>query len=167
MSTSPEDIDALFDLPAPAAPVKPASALPDLPTPATDARKEHRVKVSWPARVQLPNGRVIEVRVRDLSDSGVGLLTEHHIPSATVLNFAIGVPGLEDGSKITPVSGTLRTSYVVIKGVDLVCGGTWVSLPQDGRDLLDWARMLAHVRPRPGEEGRTRAVLRERAQTLS
>lgn len=142
MSTPPEDIDALFDNPAPPAPVLPASPLPGIPS-AAESRKEHRVKVSWPARVQLPNGRVIELRVRDLSESGVGLLVTSHIPAATVLNFAMGVPGLEDASKITPVSGTIKTTYVVVKGVDLFCGGMWVSLPQGGRDLLDkWIRKL-------------------------
>ena len=142
MSTPPEDIDALFDTPAPPAPVLPASPLPGIPA-AAESRKEHRVKVSWPARVQLPNGRVMELRVRDLSESGVGLLVTSHIPPATVLNFAMGVPGLEDGSKITPVSGTIKTTYVVVKGVDLFCGGMWVSLPQNGRDLVDkWIRKL-------------------------
>ena len=143
MSTSPEDIDALFDLPPPATPVKPASPLPGVASAPVDSRKEHRVKVSWPGRVQLPNGRVIELRVRDLSDSGVGLLTEHHIPPATVMNFAMGVPGLDDGGGVTPVSGTIRTTYVVVSSPDLVCGGTWVSLPSQGRDLLDkWIRKL-------------------------
>ena len=143
MSTPPEDIDALFDLPPPVAPVLPSAPLPGLPLPGVDARKEQRVKVSWPARVQLPNGRVIELRVRDLSEGGLGLLTEHHIPPATVLNFAMGVPGLNEGSKITPVAGTIKTTYVVIKGLDLFCGGTWVSLPADGRDLIDkWIRRL-------------------------
>ena len=109
----------------------------------SDSRRELRVKVSWPARVQLPNGRVIELRVRDLSESGVGLVTEHHIPPATVLNFVVGVPGLNDGASMTPVSGTIRTTHVVVKGLDLMCGGTWVQLPSDGRDLLDkWMRKL-------------------------
>ena len=142
MSTPPEDIDALFDTPVPPAPVLPASPLPGLPS-AAESRKEHRVKVSWPARVQLPNGRVMELRVRDLSESGVGLLVASHIPPATVLNFAMGVPGLEDASKITPVQGTIKTTYVVVKGVDLFCGGMWVSLPANGRDLVDkWIRKL-------------------------
>jgi hypothetical protein len=143
MSTPPEDIDALFDAPAPAAPVHPSTnPLLGGAAPA-ESRKEHRVKVSWPARVQLPDGKVIEVRVRDLAESGVGLLTEHHIPPSTVLNFAMGVPGLNEATKITPVSGTIKTSYVVVQGRDLVCGGMWVSLPADGRDLLDkWIRRL-------------------------
>src|ERR1700749_1043918 len=115
MSTPPEDVDALFDAPAPPSPVLPASPLLGGAPAAADGRKEHRVKVSWPARVQLPNGKVIELRVRDLSESGVGLLVTSHIPPATVLNFAMGVPGLEDASKITPVSGTIKTTYVVIK----------------------------------------------------
>ena len=143
MSTPPEDIDALFDLPPPAAPVLPASPLPGIPSPSIDSRKEQRVKVSWPARVQLPNGRVVELRVRDLSEGGVGLLTEHHIPPSTVLNFAMGVPSLNEGGAITPVSGTIRTTYVVVKGVDLFCGGTWVKLPANGQDLIDkWIRRL-------------------------
>jgi len=143
MSTSPEDIDALFDLPPPTAPVQPASPPPGIPSALRESRTEHRVKVSWPGRVQLPNGRVIELRVRDLSDSGVGLQTAHHIPPATVLNFAMGVPALDDGGGITPVSGTIRTTYVVVKGPDLICGGNWVSLPSGARDLLDkWMRRL-------------------------
>ena len=53
------------------------------------------------------------------------------------------MPGLEDASKITPVQGTIRTTYVVIKGLDLFCGGMWVSLPSNGRDLIDkWIRKL-------------------------
>ena len=141
MTTPPEDVDALFDAPAPPAPVLPSSPLGA--TPLVDARKEHRVKVSWPARVQLPSGKVIELRVRDLSESGVGLLTEHHIPPSTVLNFAVGVPGLNEPTRITPVTGTIKTSYVVLQGRDLHCGGTWVSLPAEGRDILDkWIRRL-------------------------
>ncbi|MFL6625674.1 MAG: PilZ domain-containing protein [Vitreoscilla sp.] len=143
MSTPPEDIDALFDLPPPAAPVLPASPLPGLASPSADSRKEQRVKVSWAARVQLPNGRVIELRVRDLSESGVGLLTGQHIPPAAVLNFAVAVPSPDEGGRMTPIAGTIRTTYVVVKGVDLFCGGTWVQLPADGRDLLDkWIRRL-------------------------
>jgi hypothetical protein len=143
MSTSPEDIDALFDIPAsaPPPPSMPASSLPGAA--ATEARTEQRVKVSWPARVQLPNGKVLELRVRDLAESGVGLLTEAHIPPSTVLNFVVGVPGLTESTRITPVTGTIRTTYVVVQGRDLCCGGTWVSLPHDGRELLDkWIRRL-------------------------
>jgi hypothetical protein len=145
MSTSPEDIDALFDLPAPSAPA-PAPAPSSSPLPGatlSDSRAEHRVKVSWPARVQLPGGQVMNLRVRDLAESGVGLVTDFHIPPSTVLNFAVGVPGLNDPARITPVTGTIRTTYVVVQGRDLCCGGTWVSLPPEGRELLDkWIHKL-------------------------
>jgi hypothetical protein len=135
MTTPPDDIDALFDAPAPApAPVFPAAAAP---AGAAEGRKEQRVKVSWPARVQLPNGKVVELRVRDLSESGVGLLTDTNIPAYTVLNFAMGVPGLHEVSKITPVSGTIKTTYLVLAGRDLCCGGMWVTLPEESRELLN------------------------------
>ena len=142
MTTPPEDIDALFDAPAPPAPVLPAPPLPGVSA-AAEGRKEQRVKVSWPARVQLPSGKVLELRVRDLAESGVGLVTAQHIPPNTVLNFAVGVPGLHEASRITPVTGTIKTTYVVVKGQDMMCGGMWVSLPAEGRDILDkWIRRL-------------------------
>jgi hypothetical protein len=141
MTTPPEDVDALFDAPAPPSPVLPASPLPGAP--AAEGRKEQRVKVSWPARVQLPSGKVVELRVRDLSESGVGLMTDMHIPPSTVLNFAMGVPGLHEPTRITPVTGTIKTTYVVVQGRDLVCGGMWVVLPSESRELLDkWIRRL-------------------------
>jgi len=142
MTPSPEDVDALFDAPAPPAPVVPPNN-PLLGPRSAEGRREQRVKVSWPARVQLSNGKVVELRVRDLSEGGVGLLTDVHIPPSTVLNFAMGVPGLHDATKITPVSGTIKTNYVVVQGRDLVCGGMWVTLPADSRELLDmWIRRL-------------------------
>ena len=141
MTTPPEDVDALFDAPAPPSPVQ--SGNPLLGAAPVDSRREHRVKVSWPARVQLPGGRVIELRVRDLSESGVGLLTDHAVPPNLVLNFVVGVPGLNEPAKITPVSATIKTTYVVVQGRDLCCGATWVNLPADGRELLDkWIRRL-------------------------
>ena len=140
MTTPPDDVDALFDAPAPPpSPVFPTAA----PAPSAEGRKEQRVKVSWPARVQLPTGKVVELRVRDLSESGVGLLTDVAIPAYTVLNFAMGVPGLHEASKITPVTGTIKTTYLVVAGRDLCCGGMWVSLPEDSRELLNkWIRRL-------------------------
>ena len=141
MTTPTEDVDALFDAPAPASAELTSSPLPGAVT--LDARKEQRVKVSWPARVQLPGGKVVELRVRDLSESGVGLVTDHAIPPSTVLNFAMGVPHLDEPGRVTPVAGTIRTSYVVVQGRDLHCGGSWVSLPSESRELLDkWIRRL-------------------------
>jgi hypothetical protein len=141
MTTPAEDVDALFGAPTPPPPALPGSPFPTVAL--ADGRAERRVKVSWPARVQLPNGKVAELRVRDLSQSGVGLTTDVHLPANTLLNFAMGVPGLNEPARIMPVAGTIKTTYIVVQGPDLVCGGTWVSLPADGRDLLDkWIRRL-------------------------
>jgi hypothetical protein len=162
MTTTPEDADALFDAPpAPAAPkaapapapaAAPAASAPSLaadnpfgglPIASADNRREQRVKVSWPGRVQLPNGRVVDLRVRDVSEGGVGLLTDFHIPAYTVLNFAMGVPPLNEGGQVTPVSGTIKTTYLVVQGPDIYCGGTWVQIPSAGRDLVGkWMRKL-------------------------
>jgi hypothetical protein len=160
MTTTPEDADALFGAPPPAAPAGSPAAPPlpgapgtlsagadgafgGLPIASADNRREQRVKVSWPGRVQLPNGRVLDLRVRDVSEGGVGLLTEVSIPAYTVLNFAMGVPPLAEGGQVTPVSGTIKTTYLVVQGPDIYCGGTWVQVPAGGRDLVDkWIRRL-------------------------
>src|SRR3954470_9180700 len=117
MTTTPDDADALFDAPAP----PPSPVFPTAAPPSAESRMEPRVKVSWPARVQLPNGRVVDLRVRDLSESGVGLLTNASIPANSVLNFAMGVPGLHEATKITPVTGTIKTTSLVLQGPDLCC----------------------------------------------
>jgi hypothetical protein len=164
MTTSREDADALFDmtrpLPAPPAPKAQQPSQPHrpeepstgrsgalggfgLPSAEAEGRREQRVKVSWAARVQLPNGRVVDLRARDLSDGGVGLVSDHHIPSYAVLNFAMAVPDLNDPCKITPISGTIKTAYMVVQGPVIYCGGSWVNLPADARDLLGkWIRKL-------------------------
>ena len=139
MTTTPDDADALFDAPAP----PPSPIFPTAPAASAESRKEQRVKVSWPARVQLPNGKVVDLRVRDLSESGVGLLTDTNIPANSVLNFAMGVPGINDPTKITPVTGQIKTTYLVLQGRDLCCGGMWVQLPEESREMLNkWIRRL-------------------------
>ena len=150
MPTTPEDADALFDLATPPAAPPTASDTPDAAAPdagmppiGADSRREQRVKVSWPARVQLPTGRVVELRVRDISDGGIGLTAPVALPSGVSLTFAMGVPSLSDPSKVIPVSGAIRVTYAVLKGHDVQCGGTWTQLAPEGRELIGkWIRQL-------------------------
>jgi len=140
MPTDQDEADELFGGGSAAAP--PPPPLAGKP-PSADNRKETRVRANWQARVLLPSDRVVELNVFDLSESGVGLISEVGIPAHTVLQVALAVPGLHDPTRITPVTGTIKTTYVVVKGNDLFCGGMWVSLPADARDLLDkWIRRL-------------------------
>ncbi len=161
MSTPPEDVAALFDLPplpessrstTEAADAAEAAALAaelastieagGVAADAPDSRTNLRVKVSWPARMQLPNGRVIELKVRDISDSGVGLMSDEDIPACTVVDFEIGVPQPDEGGKITPVKGTIKTTYTVVQGSSILCGGTWQA-PPAGLELVNmWIRRL-------------------------
>src|SRR6478752_2808967 len=99
MTTPPEDADALFDLPplpassqsaesttqaaeaALAAELESTIDAGGVAADAPDSRTELRVKVSWQARMQLLDGRVIELKVRDISEGGVGLMSDEHIPA--------------------------------------------------------------------------------------
>ena len=162
-TTPPEDVAAMFDL----APLPASSQSAESTTEATeaaeaalaaelastiesggvagdapDSRTDLRVQVSWPARMQLPDGHVIELKVRDISEGGVGLMSDEHIPARTVVNFEMGVPPLDEGGKITPVKGTIKTTYTVALGSEILCGSAW-QVPPAGLELVSlWIKRL-------------------------
>ena len=164
MTTTPDDVAALFDLaPLPAesaaesaeaaaaaeaAEAELAAELASVivsggvATDAPDSRAKLRVQVSWPARMQLPDGRVIALKVRNVSEGGVGLMSDEDIPARTVVDFEMGVPQLDEGGKVTPVRGTIRTTYTVLHGSESLCGGTWQA-PPAGLELVNlWIERL-------------------------
>ncbi len=136
----PNDQDEADDLFGNAA----ASAKSPLPAkPSADNRKESRVRANWQARVLLASDRIVELNVFDLSESGIGLISEVGIPAHSVLNIALAVPGLNDPTKITPVSGTIKTTHMTVRGHYIHCGGLWVEIPTASRDLINqWVRRL-------------------------
>jgi hypothetical protein len=149
-TTPPEDVAAMFDLPplsaeaqstteaAAAAEAAEAALAAELASTiesggvaadAPDSRTDLRVEVSWPARMQLPNGRVIELKVRNISEGGVGLMSDEDIPARTVVNFEMDAPQPDESGKITPVKGTIKTTYTVAHGSEILCGGIWQGPP--------------------------------------
>jgi len=99
------------------------------------------VRANWPARVLLPDNRIVELSVHDLSESGVGLVSGIGIPANSVLQIALAVPDLNDPTKITPVTGTIRTTHMTVKGHEVHCGGLWVTIAAEQRKLVDqWLR---------------------------
>ena len=123
-----------------------AAATPKSPLPTkagADHRKESRVRANWQARVLLSSDRIVELNLFDLSESGIGLISEMGIPAHTVLPLALAVPGLNDPNKITPVSGTIKTTHMTVRGHYVHCGGIWVEIPTASRDLINqWVRRL-------------------------
>ena len=142
MPTDQDDADALFGGSAPpAAPSAPAS--PFGAKPSADHRRESRVRANWQARVLLASDRIVELNVFDLSESGIGLITEVGIPAHSVLSIALAVPGLNDHTSITPVTGTIKTTHMTVKGHYIHCGGNWVTISSESRELLNqWVRRL-------------------------
>jgi hypothetical protein len=135
----PHDQDAADALFGGAAMAKaPAAAKPG-----ADNRKESRVRVNWIARVLLPSDRIVQLSVFDLAESGIGLMSEIGIPAHSVLPLALAVPGLNDPQKITSVSGTIKTTHMTVRGHFVHCGGTWVQIPGESRELINqWVRRL-------------------------
>ena len=155
--TRPEDVDAMFDLPpmpaespsateaAEAAAAAEAALAAEIAATiesggvAADAPESRiflRVDVSWPARMRLPDGRVIELKLRNVSEGGVGLVSDSDIPSYTVVDFEMSVPEPGDSGRFTPVRGTIKTTYTVVRGSEILCGGTWQG-PPAGLELVN------------------------------
>jgi hypothetical protein len=159
--TPPEDVAAMFDLPP-----LPAAAQPDesateaaeaalaaelaltiesggVAADAPDSRTNLRVDVSWPARMQLANGDVIELEVRNISEGGVGLMSDDHVPAYTVVKFEMEVPPLGEDAKVALVEGTIKTTYTDVHGSKILFGGTWVQVPPAGLELVHmWVERL-------------------------
>ena len=109
---------------------------------APDSRTNLRVEVSWPARMRLPDGRVIELKVRNISEGGVGLVGDQDIPAFTVVDFEMDAPRPDEVGKIMPVKGTIKTNYTVVQGSGILCGGTW-QVPPAGLEFVKiWIRRL-------------------------
>ena len=161
-TTPPDDVAAMFDLPWPeasqsttedagalaaaeaelAAEIASAIESGDVAGDAPDSRTDPRVKVEWPARMQLPDGQVIELKVRDISEGGMGLMGDERIPADTVVNLEMDVPPLTEGGEITPVQGTIKTTYTVAQGSETLCGGTWQAPPAGLEFLSMWIERL-------------------------
>lgn len=138
MNDTSSDVDDIFGNA-----LQPEAEKPVFAAPAKEARKEVRVRVKWVARVQLLNGTVVEMRVCDISENGIGLAGEFGIPPNSVLTCAVAVPGLNDPRQITAVVGTIRTTHATVRGLDLLYGGTWVKNDAAAQDLLKkWVRRL-------------------------
>jgi hypothetical protein len=161
-TTPPDDVAAMFDLPPPAASQSTTQAADALEAAeaalaaelactiesggvaadAPDSRTYLRVKVSWPARMQLPDGHVIDLEVRNISANGVGLTSDEDIPACTVVDFEMDVPQPDESGNITPVKGMIKTTYTVVQGSQILCGGTWQA-PPAGQELVDmWIKRL-------------------------
>jgi hypothetical protein len=162
-TTPPDDVAAMFDL-APAEPTQSTSeaaaaaaaeeaalaaelasliesggTAPDAP----DSRTVLRVPVSWPGRIRLPDGHVIELMVRNISESGMGLASDEPTPAHTVVDFEMDVPSLDEGGEVTQVKGTIKTTYAVAHGAKILCGGSWVQVPAAALALVNmWGRRL-------------------------
>ena len=140
MSNS-DHVDDLFG-PKPSAP--PASAAPSSePRGSTDARRDVRMHVKWAARVLQPDGTVVPLTVRDISERGVGLISDRPIAQHATIRVAMAVPDINTPGRFTTVIGSVKTAHVTVSGPDLIYGGVWLTVEGNGTDLIQkWARKL-------------------------
>ncbi|PXW96601.1 PilZ domain-containing protein [Sphaerotilus hippei] len=109
-----------------------------------DSRKEPRFNVSWRARLQLAGGQEVEVRVRDISESGLGVVCDHPVTQGSVLNMTVGVPDLAETGRTLALQGRMRVMFAVMKGHDFLIGGHWAELSPAAQQL--WRGWVMRLR---------------------
>ncbi|MGY0194417.1 PilZ domain-containing protein [Leptothrix sp. BB-4] len=110
-----------------------------------DSRREPRFPVAWPARLTLAPGQEIDVKVRDLSESGIGLRSDHPLPQREQFELTLGVPDLNDPRRLQAVPGTLKVAFLVMSQGEWRLGGTWAHLSPPARKLLDqWIQKIKY-----------------------
>ena len=108
-----------------------------------EERREPRYNVAWRAYVELPGGTRAEAKVRDISESGIGLQTDFAVPAMSTVKLTLGVPDLHDPTRVLAVPGTLKVMFVVMQGHNFRLGGVWANLGPSAQQFLhQWVRKL-------------------------
>ncbi len=110
-----------------------------------ESRREQRYRVYWPARLQLPDARTLDARLKDISGNGLGLITGDALAVGTVLPITMGVPDADGGPKLMAVQCHVRVANVVLAGADYRIGALWFELSPGVRQLIDnWVLKLRY-----------------------
>jgi PilZ domain len=109
-----------------------------------DARREPRFPVHWRAGLKLPGGQIIQLRVRDISDSGMGFVADAAVPNGATLEVRVRVPDPGEPAQAVDVAGTVKVAYVAMRGYEFAVGVTWVERDDAGRELMSrWMRKIS------------------------
>ena len=92
--------------------------------------------VKWAARALLADGRVVPMTVRDISERGVGLVSERPITQHATLRVAVSVPDINAAGQFTTVIGSVKTAHITVSGPDLIYGGVWLALEGNGSEII-------------------------------
>ncbi len=108
-----------------------------------DARCEARHNVFWRALVKLPNGSTIEVKVKDISQSGMGLVASEPLPKGSTLAIIVRVPNPANAEQMLAGSGTVKIVYAAMQKDHYAVGAVWVERSDAVQKLLArWLRKL-------------------------
>ena len=108
-----------------------------------DGRREPRFNVHWRAGLKLPNGRIIDLRVKDISESGMGLVAAEAVAPSVTLEVRVRVPEPDNPTQAVDVTGTVKVAFVAMRGYDFQIGVTWVDRGDAGRhQMARWMRRM-------------------------
>lgn len=102
----------------------------------SDNRSGDRRPVTWRAKVLLPKGQMVEVRVTDASSNGLGLVSPRPLPQEGLIQLAVQVPSRGSPGKSQVVTGNVRVAFQVLRGDGYQLGVEWVQLDAAMKDVI-------------------------------
>jgi hypothetical protein len=100
------------------------------------ARKSRRFSVFWRARVQAPNGALLDARVIDVSLEGLAFSCEHPFGNGAKVSLSAAIPHPKDIRQTVTVNLPCRVVYQTMAGGDFRMGAVMERLSDSTQKLL-------------------------------
>ena len=99
-------------------------------------RQHHRFAVSWAAEIHTAPGRSLSVRVLDVSQGGIGVMSDDMLPASGMFSVTLRVPAAHYPNPISSVNAQVRVVYQVFSGGRNRAGLAFVQIAPADTELL-------------------------------
>ncbi|MES2092109.1 MAG: PilZ domain-containing protein [Pseudomonadota bacterium] len=99
-------------------------------------REQHRVMVSWRARLVLGPNLFEDAKVTNISEGGMGLIVERPFPDGARLDVAIAIPALTDRTRLHYAQVQCRVAFNVLSNKQFRIGVQFLSIDSASKQLI-------------------------------
>lgn len=106
-------------------------------------RSEPRYRVSWRGRLQVGDAPPVDIRVKDISTRGVGVVVDQLFAVGTIAIVNLRVPDPTGANQALDVAGRARVAFCSVVGRDVRMGLIWLDPVAEVASVIDlWLRKL-------------------------
>ncbi len=101
-----------------------------------DRRVGPRASVSWRGRIMVEPPRFVEVRIIDISEAGLGMVSDERVPESGTFDMAIAIPNPVDRERLQVVQVRARIASSILTGGRYRIGAQLARIDSAARDLI-------------------------------